>query len=37
MSNKSMKYRLLRYVNMSADLTGVVFGYQYVFQNVVVQ
>ena len=37
MLNKSMKYRLLRYVNMSADLTGVVFGYQYVFQNVVVQ
>ena len=37
MLNKSMKYRLLRYVNMSADLTGVVFGYEYVFHNVVVQ
>ena len=37
MSNKSMKYRLLRYVNMSADLTGVVYAYQYVIQNVVVQ
>ena len=37
MSNKSMKYRLLRYANMSDDLTGVVYGYQYVFQNVVVQ
>ena len=37
MSNKSMKYRLLRYVNMSDDLTEVVFGYQYVFQNVDVQ
>ena len=37
MSNKSMKYRLLRYVNMSDDLTGVVYAYQYVIQNVVVQ
>ena len=37
MSNKNMKYRLLRYVNMSADLTGVVYAYQYVIQNVVVQ
>ena len=37
MSNKSIKFRLLRYVNMSDDLTGVVYAYQYVIQNVVVQ